>query len=582
MNHIKRCGKKHGIQAGDGAKGLHGDQMGGSLIEDGQCTGKINIDRQGWHDDQDAGMAIDDIADAAKLESEPTGLADYYEEREVTINDDSAPAIPQQKQSSLNSFFTRPIRSLDKVLLQGARNVAKKEQIASKRRQLPASNARNTGGGRGGGSWKRRKREPPVSIRDEALSSSCLFDCRLRRILSIEMPHLYLFFHFLCTQKTSSPAYKRISNTTVLVDAFHYANPAMPQTHFLSHFHSDHYGGITKHWCAGVIYCSLPTASLVHSQLGVAKKYLHPLPMHTKTVVDANGRPISVTLLDANHCPGAVMFLFELSNGKQILHVGDFRWDRDAMLVQPELRQLCQEGSNGMRLDDIYLDTTYCNEEYATMPSQKQAIAAAVSMARDEIEGPPAKASSLLPKCMSRKNSTLLLFGSYTIGKEKIFMACAKSLNMKIYVEPRKMRILSALNLSREQMEMFTTTKSEAQIWVVPMGHCSFQHMDAYLADANSSTKGLRGGYSRVVAFRPTGWTHGGGTKAKGLITTRTSGNKRIHGVPYSEHSSFSELIDCLLCLKPKRIIPTVSVSSSEEQIERLLRAANKKEMEGC
>ena len=412
-------------------------------------------------------------------------------------------------------------------------------------------------------------------------------------VLSFAVREIGSFFFFLTRfysfpilyrTKTSCPAYKRISNTTVLVDAFHFANPALPQTHFLTHFHSDHYGGITKHWNAGIIYCSFPTASLVHSQLGVPKKYLHPLPMHTKTVIDANGRPISVTLLDANHCPGAVMFLFEPPNGKKILHVGDFRWSREVMLDQPQLKQFWQ-GSNGMRLDDIYLDTTYCNGKYSTMPSQKEAITAAVSMAREEIEGPAT--SSLLPKCMARKKtSTLLLFGSYTIGKEKIYMSAAEALNMRIYVEPRKLRILSALNFTKDQMSVFTTTKSEAQIWIVPMGHCSFQHLDAYLTDANASSKGLGSGYSRVVAFRPTGWTHNGGPpKRRGasnntnaLITTRRSGNKTIHGVPYSEHSSFSELVDCLLCLKPKRIIPTVSVSSSEAQIERLLQAAHEEE----
>ena len=38
---------------------------------------------------------------------------------------------------------------------------------------------------------------------------------------------------------------------------------------------SQHYGGITKTWSDGTIYCSLPTANLVHQQLGVEMKYLH-------------------------------------------------------------------------------------------------------------------------------------------------------------------------------------------------------------------------------------------------------------------------------------------------------------------
>ena len=161
LNHIKRCGKKHGIQAGDGAKGLNGDQMGGALIGNGKCAETINYDRHGWHDDKDAGMAIDDVVDTTEPR-QPSRADDY--DKKVHSKDDNASTIGQQKQSNLTSFFSRPVRSLDKVLLQGARNEAKKEQIACKRQQLPASNAQSSARGRGGGSWKKRKREPPVSI----------------------------------------------------------------------------------------------------------------------------------------------------------------------------------------------------------------------------------------------------------------------------------------------------------------------------------------------------------------------------------------------------------------------------------
>ena len=54
-----------------------------------------------------------------------------------------------------------------------------------------------------------------------------------------------------------------------------------------------------------------------------------------------------------------------------------------------------------------------------------------------------------------------------------------------------------------------------------------------------------------------------------------------VHGIPYSEHSSFPELVECIDCLKPKRIIPTVSVSTSEQQVALLLNALKRKGLEG-
>lgn len=63
-----------------------------------------------------------------------------------------------------------------------------------------------------------------------------------------------------------------------------------------SHFHSDHYGGMTASWSHGPIYCSSITANLVLQQIKVSPEYVIKLPMYQ--TVDVEG--VDVTLIDAN------------------------------------------------------------------------------------------------------------------------------------------------------------------------------------------------------------------------------------------------------------------------------------------
>lgn len=66
---------------------------------------------------------------------------------------------------------------------------------------------------------------------------------------------------------------------------------------------------------------------------------------------------MTVTLLDAHHCPGAVMFLFEGYFGR-ILCTGDFRFHPSMI---DEFR--------GRQIDVAYVDNTYCTP-IAVFPSR--------------------------------------------------------------------------------------------------------------------------------------------------------------------------------------------------------------------
>ena len=70
---------------------------------------------------------------------------------------------------------------------------------------------------------------------------------------------------------------------------------------------------------------------------------------------------VEVTLIDANHCPGAAQILFKLSTGETYIHCGDMRFGTH-LLENPHLQRF-------QNCNAIYLDTTYCNPKY-TFPAQ--------------------------------------------------------------------------------------------------------------------------------------------------------------------------------------------------------------------
>ncbi|XP_055031971.2 DNA cross-link repair 1A protein isoform X1 [Misgurnus anguillicaudatus] len=319
------------------------------------------------------------------------------------------------------------------------------------------------------------------------------------------------------------PFYKKIPGTGFAVDAFQYGVVEGVTAYFLTHFHSDHYIGLKK-TSVFPIYCNKVTGNLVKSKLKVDEQYVHVLPMNTQCTVQG----VKVTLLDANHCPGAAMLLFVLPDGQTVLHTGDFRAD-PSMERYPELQ--------GLRIQSLYLDTTYCSPEY-TFPTQQEVITFAVNTAFEWV--------TLNPR-------TLIVCGTYAVGKEKVFLGVADVLGSKVCLSRDKYNTMCCLE-SEQIGQRITTDWHTAQVHVLPMMQLNFKNLRAHLKKFSEK-------YDQLVAFKPTGWTFDHSVKVED-IQPQTQGNISIYGIPYSEHSSFLELKRFVQWLRPRKIIPTVNVGS--------------------
>ncbi|XP_065848576.1 DNA ligase 6 isoform X2 [Euphorbia lathyris] len=335
------------------------------------------------------------------------------------------------------------------------------------------------------------------------------------------------------------PPSKLIPNTRFLIDAFRFST-ASSFTYFLTHFHSDHYTGLSPDWSQGIIFCSPITANFLIQVLKVASQFVFALPLRESAIIDGS----EVTLVDANHCPGAVQFLFKVpgknpSTIRMYVHTGDFRYCRsmkeDAILSQ------------FVGCDAVFLDTTYCNPKFV-FPCQDESIDYIVGVI-ERIGG----------DFLGQAKSVLFLVATYVVGKERILLEIARRCRRKIHVDGRKMEVLRVLG--HGDCGVFTENGSESDVHVVgwnvlgetwPYFRPNFVKMKELMTER---------GYSRVVGFVPTGWTY---EVKHNKFSVRSKESFEIHLVPYSEHSNYDELREYVKFLRPKRVIPTVGVDTDK------------------
>ncbi|CAM71749.2 conserved hypothetical protein [Leishmania infantum JPCM5] len=273
--------------------------------------------------------------------------------------------------------------------------------------------------------------------------------------------------------------------------------------YFLSHFHSDHYAGITNRWHSGTIYCSRPTATLTQSQLGVPASWLFPMDLgqtyifslstgvclarvpetphhpHVQALLSppaasskgqAQEKTVDgmfvVRLIPANHCPGAVMFLFVSPVFGTVLHTGDFRfngsretWEQfvrssnGRQTYVPPLSCLIKRGeeqhastaappapayeqfiaddealrdvAQRQLLDVLLLDNTFCAPAYK-FPSQWEVTQRVIEVLRSLFHRAACRAGVAVHSAghpQHRQVRCAVLIGCYTIGKERVALA---------------------------------------------------------------------------------------------------------------------------------------------------------------
>ena len=311
----------------------------------------------------------------------------------------------------------------------------------------------------------------------------------------------------------------------------------------LSHAHADHYSGLQhSSWLSPgrrKIFASEVTARLAHAIVGVPLESFVFVPMNTPVDIHPMVR---MTLVDANHCPGACMMLFEFRSGRRVLHTGDFRFGdafRSDVMYAP-LQDLVAKG-----FESIYLDTTYCHPRHASIPDRKATLEELGREVERRAERDAGNASR-----------TLQLVATYTIGKERVLEEVARRSGQKVFVDERRHKLL---RISGRDMELYTRDRAGSSVLAVKWGTLGdtwpyFRPNFAAPADL-----ALELGFKSVVGYVPTGWVSA--SQQRTFAKQHGDVHVEIRLVPYSEHSSFSELQEFVRWIRPLHIVPTVGAT---------------------
>ena len=285
-----------------------------------------------------------------------------------------------------------------------------------------------------------------------------------------------------------------IAGKGIRVDEF--AGPA--HAYFLSHLHTDHTSGLREGWRRGPLYCSGVTAKLVNGRWGLNGRAVHVIDAGETRQVKLDGDAVTVRAIDANHCPGAVMFHFAWPH-RRVLYTGDFRLDAN---IRTEARELAG-------VDLAYVDATYDDPNYV-FPTQAESIERVLQLVGEHMQKE-------------------VFLAVYSIGKTKLLRAIVDEFDLPVYVSEPVMKAYRAMGLER-----LVTRDADAT-------NLRGYFRDYYFRYFRYRHRRYRKTHAVII---PTGWAVDAGRCPHGYLY-----------VPYSEHCDYNELCEFKELLGAKELI---------------------------
>ncbi|CAL5009456.1 unnamed protein product [Urochloa decumbens] len=311
---------------------------------------------------------------------------------------------------------------------------------------------------------------------------------------------------------------------------------AVKRHRFLTHAHRDHLAGIAATSAVSAssrVYASRLTVLIalrIFPQLDPAAFVELEAGDPPRRVPDPDG-DFTVTAFDANHCPGAVMFLFEGPFGA-VLHTGDCRLTPECLSAMMPLL--------ARRIDYLFLDCTFarCPLQF---PTKEDSIRQVIN-------------------CIwKHPNAPVVYLVCDMLGQEDVLIEVSKAFGSKIYVDrDRNSDCHDTLTRVAPEILAADDAATTCRFQVIPFPRLSDRATEILaLAWAKQQPEPLiiRPSSQWYAYYEP----RESSTERKSLLTEPMRDEFGVWHVCLSMHSSREELEQALGILKPKWVVSTTS-----------------------